>query len=78
MEKRYDHIKYEAKAKQQWETKQTYNMKNNPGPVYTIDTPPPTVSGKLHIGHIFFVYTSRYYCALQTHEWFFCVLSVWL
>jgi valyl-tRNA synthetase len=22
-------------------------------PVYSIDTPPPTVSGKLHIGHIF-------------------------
>jgi len=21
-------------------------------PVYSIDTPPPTVSGKLHIGHI--------------------------
>ncbi|MBU0626128.1 class I tRNA ligase family protein [Patescibacteria group bacterium] len=22
-------------------------------PVYSIDTPPPTVSGKIHIGHIF-------------------------
>src|SRR5947207_956840 len=28
-------------------------MNNNPGPLYSIDTPPPTVSGKLHIGHIF-------------------------
>jgi len=22
-------------------------------PIYSIDTPPPTVSGKIHIGHIF-------------------------
>ena len=29
------------------------HAKNNPGPSYTIDTPPPTVSGSLHIGHIF-------------------------
>ena len=28
-------------------------MENNPGPLYSIDTPPPTVSGTLHIGHIF-------------------------
>lgn len=24
-----------------------------PGPIYTIDTPPPTVSGELHIGHCY-------------------------
>src|ERR1700692_4530464 len=24
-----------------------------PGPIYTIDTPPPTVSGALHIGHCY-------------------------
>src|SRR6202163_46635 len=23
------------------------------GPIYTIDTPPPTVSGELHIGHCY-------------------------
>ena len=28
-------------------------MANNPGPLFSIDTPPPTVSGNLHIGHIF-------------------------
>jgi len=24
-----------------------------PGPIYSIDTPPPTVSGKLHLGHVY-------------------------
>jgi valyl-tRNA synthetase len=53
MEKRYDHLLCEAAAQQQWETNQTYAMENNPGPLFSIDTPPPTVSGTLHIGHIF-------------------------
>jgi valyl-tRNA synthetase len=26
---------------------------DSPAPVYSIDTPPPTVSGNMHIGHIF-------------------------
>ena len=53
MEKRYDHQLCEAAAQQKWETDKTYAMENNPGPLYSIDTPPPTVSGTLHIGHIF-------------------------
>lgn len=53
MEKRYDHQLCEAAAQQQWETNKTYAMENNPGKLYSIDTPPPTVSGTLHIGHIF-------------------------
>jgi valyl-tRNA synthetase len=53
MEKKYDHQICEAAAQQLWNTQQTYNMDNNPGPLFSIDTPPPTVSGTLHIGHIF-------------------------
>ena len=53
MEKRYNHQQSESEAQQLWETQQTYSVKNNPGPTYTIDTPPPTISGNLHIGHIF-------------------------
>jgi valyl-tRNA synthetase len=53
MEKRYDHQLCEAAAQQQWATEQTYKTENNPGPLFSIDTPPPTVSGTLHIGHIF-------------------------
>ncbi len=53
MEKKYDHQLCEAAAQQKWENNKTYAMENNPGPLYSIDTPPPTVSGTLHIGHIF-------------------------
>jgi valyl-tRNA synthetase len=53
MDKKYDHSKAEAAAQELWRSEDTYSAKNNPGPLYSIDTPPPTVSGSLHIGHIF-------------------------
>src|SRR3984957_7422511 len=53
MEKQYDYKQAELQAQQEWERNQTYVASNNPGPLYSIDTPPPTVSGSLHIGHIF-------------------------
>jgi len=53
MEKRYDSKLSEPEIQKLWEKNQTYARQNNPGPVYSIDTPPPTVSGSLHIGHIF-------------------------
>jgi len=53
MEKKYDFQKYELAAQEQWEREKTYSMVHNPGPLYSIDTPPPTISGTLHIGHIF-------------------------
>ena len=53
MDKKYDHLQAEAAAQELWRSKDTYSSEHNPGPVYSIDTPPPTVSGSLHIGHIF-------------------------
>lgn len=53
MENRYEHTSWEKKFQELWEKEKTYNRENNPGPSYSIDTPPPTVSGSLHIGHIF-------------------------
>ena len=53
MEKQYDHSILESEAQKLWKENNTYSCKNNPGPIYSIDTPPPTVSGTLHIGHIF-------------------------
>src|SRR5438445_10714143 len=53
IDKQYDHKANESQAQQKWESEQTYTAQNNPGPLYSIDTPPPTVSGSLHIGHIF-------------------------
>jgi valyl-tRNA synthetase len=53
MEQKYNHEEAEQAARQLWQTNQTYSPKNNPGTTFSIDTPPPTVSGSLHIGHIF-------------------------
>jgi valyl-tRNA synthetase len=54
MEKRYDHSKIEKQMQDFWERERLYKFdKNKAGEVYSIDTPPPTVSGSLHIGHLF-------------------------
>src|SRR5579863_267756 len=53
MEKQYDQKKQEADIQALWQQEKTYAPENNNGPLYSIDTPPPTVSGNLHIGHIF-------------------------
>lgn len=52
MEKKYDSQSMEQALQQKWAREKTYQTEPNK-PVYNIDTPPPTVSGSLHIGHIF-------------------------
>ena len=51
----YDHKLIEKKWNEIWEKKGIYNYKKSilRNETYVIDTPPPTVSGSLHIGHIF-------------------------
>ena len=56
MEKQYDHKKHEAELQLLWQENSVYvtskqELQNQE--IYSIDTPPPTVSGALHIGHIF-------------------------
>lgn len=53
MDKHYDHITAEQHIRDKWNTQQTYKKEHHEGPLWSIDTPPPTVSGSLHIGHIF-------------------------
>lgn len=53
MDTRYDHKSAEAQAQALWQEQNTYSPAHNSGPLFSIDTPPPTVSGSLHIGHIF-------------------------
>ncbi len=45
----------EAKWSQRWETDGTYRFvaPQSRDQVFSIDTPPPTVSGSLHVGHVF-------------------------
>lgn len=54
MEKRYDFTQTEEQMQEFWEQEQIYKFNPNAqGEIYSIDTPPPTVSGNLHIGHLF-------------------------
>ncbi len=50
--------KYNAQEKEQkwllyWKENKIYEFKPDKREIYSIDTPPPTVNGKIHIGHIF-------------------------
>ena len=52
MQKHYNPEESEKKWQNYWEKNNIYKFK--PGnKIYSIDTPPPTVSGKMHIGHAF-------------------------
>lgn len=54
MDKKYDFQKTEDELKRFWEQEEIYKYQNGKyKKVFSIDTPPPTVSGKLHIGHVF-------------------------
>lgn len=51
--KKYIASEVEDKWRQTWQEEGTYKFDETRGPVFSIDTPPPTVSGRIHIGHIF-------------------------
>ena len=53
LEKFYDAKQIEKNMQELWESEQIYRFVPDEREVYSIDTPPPTVSGSLHIGHIF-------------------------
>ena len=50
--KKYDFKEAERKWKETWERKRTYAFdEESERPIFSIDTPPPTVSGRMHLGH---------------------------
>ncbi|QKX02271.1 valine--tRNA ligase [Wolbachia endosymbiont of Dirofilaria (Dirofilaria) immitis] len=53
LEGKYSFKEIEAKCNILWEGNQVYKWNGDKDNTFTIDTPPPTISGKLHIGHIF-------------------------
>lgn len=54
MKNHYSFETIEKQMQELWEKEQIYKFdQSKKGEVYSIDTPPPTVSGSLHIGHIF-------------------------
>jgi valyl-tRNA synthetase len=49
----YNFGQTEEKIKKFWEDKKIYKFDPKKKKIYSVDTPPPTVSGKMHIGHAF-------------------------
>ncbi len=53
LDNKYVALEKEAKWSSYWQDNKIYEFKQDERKVYSIDTPPPTVNGKIHIGHIF-------------------------
>jgi len=54
MEKQYNHQIAQQECQDRWQQEKIYQLSaDDKRPLYSIDTPPPTVSGSLHIGHVF-------------------------
>ncbi|MBR6536787.1 MAG: valine--tRNA ligase [Lachnospiraceae bacterium] len=54
MDKKYNFMNAETELERFWEEQGIYRYRHGKDrKVFSIDTPPPTVSGKLHIGHVF-------------------------
>ena len=53
LDKKYNSFEKEEKWLNYWKENKIYEFKLDHREVYSIDTPPPTVNGKIHIGHIF-------------------------
>lgn len=54
MQEKYDYLEVEPKMQQLWSENETYRFEENKRKkIFSVDTPPPTVSGSLHIGHVF-------------------------
>ncbi|MBU0460309.1 MAG: valine--tRNA ligase [Nanoarchaeota archaeon] len=51
--KRYNPQEAEPRWQKYWEEHKTYKFDPKDINIYSIDTPPPTVSGKMHMGHAF-------------------------
>ena len=53
--KRYDPKEAEPRLQKFWEEEKVYAFDANDKKreIYSIDTPPPTISGKMHMGHAF-------------------------
>lgn len=52
MEPKYTHATVEQEVRELWEREQVFAYDNTKKPIFSIDTPPPTVSGSIHVGHV--------------------------
>lgn len=63
--KRYNTAKIERKWMQYWQDEKIYRFQPDQSNVYSIDTPPPTVSGDLHLGHCYSYSQTDFYARFQ-------------
>jgi hypothetical protein len=60
----------EGRLQKKWSEAGTYRYREDDSrPVFAVDTPPPTVSGSLHVGHIFSYNDATYTTAFWTSLW---------
>ena len=53
LDNRYNFLESEKKWQEYWQKEDIYKFDENSNKkVYSIDTPPPTVNGKIHMGHL--------------------------
>ena len=54
LNKRHDPQTEETRLLAWWTDNEVYHFNpDSPAPVYAVDTPPPSVSGNLHLGHLY-------------------------
>ena len=54
LSKQYDPLTAERATEQEWRAAGVYHFdRDSATPVYAIDTPPASVSGRLHLGHVY-------------------------
>lgn len=53
LDKKYDFREKELKWMNYWKENKIYEFRPDQTEIYSIDTSPTTVNGKIHIGHIF-------------------------
>jgi len=53
MNNKYNFFDIQNQVAEFWQTQEIYRTENSNNNKFIIDTPPPTVSGNLHIGHVF-------------------------
>jgi valyl-tRNA synthetase len=64
--KRYESASVEPKWQKFWEDNGIYHFnQDDKRPVYSVDTPPPTVSGDLHLGHCYSYSHPDFYIRFQ-------------
>ncbi len=64
--KRYESAAIEQKWQNYWDEKGVYLFHpEDKRPVYSVDTPPPTVSGDLHLGHCYSYSHTDFYARFQ-------------